>query len=316
MEWLSPVIAANIASNLLLAFVFGFLYLTRRRDYLLYWCSAWGLNSVRYVFELSLTRNPESMILFLPVQLILIINSLFILKGTYRFLNRRIPAVWYAAAALTGGHLALGAIVPMRQATRLLPVFLFSGALIFWTGVVIIRFDEGKSVGKWMAAIALILWGLHRVNYPFLRPIAWFAPWGYHLSSGLTVTIALGMIILSFERTHRELGETRELLQEIIENTQEVFWVFDPHARRTLYLSPRFDAVFGRTGNRSSGSRRNSTGWSIPRIVRSADPSLSSPTMPGVRGGKPASGFSAPTERSAGSAGGSFRSAGPGTAGT
>ena len=58
----------------------------------------------------------------------------------------------------------------------------------------------------------ITLWGVHIFNYPFLRPIKSLAPWGYLIGSALMVVVALGFLLVYFERVRRELTE-RELEQ-------------------------------------------------------------------------------------------------------
>lgn len=52
-----------------------------------------------------------------------------------------------------------------------------------------------------LLSVSAILYGLHEMDYPVLRPVQWFAPIGFSISALLTVLIAYAMV--AFVRTER-----------------------------------------------------------------------------------------------------------------
>ncbi|MBS1250904.1 MAG: hypothetical protein MAG431_02503 [Chloroflexi bacterium] len=40
-----------------------------------------------------------------------------------------------------------------------------------------------SGVSKRLTGWAFILWGIHKADFPFLRTVTWFAPWGFILSA-------------------------------------------------------------------------------------------------------------------------------------
>ncbi len=91
-------------------------------------------------------------------------------------------------------------------------VLLIAGATL-WTGWVFWRYAlrTGSTVAMFVA-LAFTLWGLHHLDYPFLRARGGWTPWGYFLDIvfELAVGIGFGMMVLS-ELARRLAARTDEL---------------------------------------------------------------------------------------------------------
>ncbi len=100
-----------------------------------------------------------------------------------------------------------------------LPAFFYVGTLYVWLGVVTLRARHGAGLGARIVAVTLIVWGVHKMDYPFLRPVAWFAPWGYLIAALAAIITGIGMILVYLEDTQELLrSSVREkdvLLREI-----------------------------------------------------------------------------------------------------
>ncbi|WP_232473534.1 DUF835 domain-containing protein [Thermococcus profundus] len=72
-----------------------------------------------------------------------------------------------------------------------------SGLFMVFSGVVLLGMTElyGNDV-RYLGTL-LILYGLHEMDYPFLRPVGWFAPIGFSISAALTILLALAVVRFS-----------------------------------------------------------------------------------------------------------------------
>ncbi len=70
-----------------------------------------------------------------------------------------------------------------------------------------------------------------------------------HYGDAGTPTRVSGIVQDITERTRAEqaLRESEERFQEIAANIREVFWLFDYQERKTIYVSPAYEQVFGRS---------------------------------------------------------------------
>src|SRR5574338_190924 len=78
-----------------------------------------------------------------------------------------------------------------------LPMVLFLSAASIWTGLVFL--DYRRQVGAPGAAVvgtALLLWGLHHLDYPILRAQGAWAPWGYYLDIIFELAVGAGFVIV------------------------------------------------------------------------------------------------------------------------
>src|SRR3546814_14218740 len=51
-----------------------------------------------------------------------------------------------------------------------------------------------------LVGVVLIAWGLHKLNYPWLRPVEWFAHLGFLLADFLAMLAAAGLLLVTAGR--------------------------------------------------------------------------------------------------------------------
>ncbi|AHF79433.1 DUF835 domain-containing protein [Thermococcus paralvinellae] len=83
-----------------------------------------------------------------------------------------------------------------------------SGFYIFLAGVLTVSLSRIYHKKARLLAISLMLYGVHEMDYPLLRPVEWFAPFGFIL--GAFFTFMASYSIIQFVRTER----FRELLKK------------------------------------------------------------------------------------------------------
>jgi len=86
------------------------------------------------------------------------------------------------------------------------PAVLFLSGATLWTGWVFFHYHRHiKSVGAASLAIALLLWGVHHLDYPFLRARGVWNPWGYYLDILFLLAMGAGILLLVLEDQQRGL---------------------------------------------------------------------------------------------------------------
>ncbi len=97
-----------------------------------------------------------------------------------------------------------------------LPMVLFLSLASIWTGLVFL--DYRRRVGAAGAAvvgIALLLWGLHHLDYPFLRAQGAWAPWGYYLDIIFELSVGTGFLIVVLDDLRRGIEALSALSADI-----------------------------------------------------------------------------------------------------
>ncbi len=128
--------------------------------------------------------------------------SFLMLAGTLRFTGRHVPtAPLVATAAAVMAWVAAAYLLDFSFFWQAMPTYAVSGTAMLLAGAAFWR-QHGVEprVGHGMVAILLVLLGLHQFDYALLRPVDWFAPFGFLLTSGLNLAIGLGLIITTQRR--------------------------------------------------------------------------------------------------------------------
>jgi signal transduction histidine kinase len=71
------------------------------------------------------------------------------------------------------------------------------------------------STGAGILAWSFILWGLHHLDYPFLRARGAWAPWGYYLDIAFALAVGAGVVILVLDDLGRGLGALADLTGDL-----------------------------------------------------------------------------------------------------
>jgi signal transduction histidine kinase len=211
-----PELADAVFQAIITAGLAGFALLLYRRlpeRWFAWWAAAWSLYVVRLGAIITFLATGNLIWLYWH-QVATGWVALTILWAALVFSRNAQWRSWYAVLALFPLLLAWVAVHALdRFLVVAVPmVLLISGATI-WTGWVFWRY--GKRTDSTVArvvAIAFTLWGLHHLDYPFLRARGGWTPWGYFLDIvfELTVGIGFGMMVLS-ELARRLADRTDEL---------------------------------------------------------------------------------------------------------
>lgn len=230
MHPLVPALLSTLCADLLLVGVFGYLYRQYREPYLRLWGIGWSGSAIRHLAAaLELLLGPR-LVLAVVLQAAGPIALLFILGGTYSFASRRMPRAWIVGALATAAWAVQGELRHMTLLDTRLPAFMFMGAVTAWTGVVFLRHTE-KSPGTRLTGWCLVLWGVHLMDHPFLRDVAWFAPWGFSLATVLELAVAIGIVVVYFERTHTRLERSEHRFRTLFEGALEGVYRADAGGR-------------------------------------------------------------------------------------
>ncbi len=183
------------------------LYHRLRQPWLAWWAAAWGLYTVRLGAIIAFLATGKLTWLFWH-QVATGWVALAILWAALVF-SRNTP--WrhgYAAFGLVpllGAWLAVS-FLDQFMLVAVPMVALISGATL-WTSWVFWRHSRrADSGGARFVAVAFLLWGLHHLDYPFLRAQGAWTPWGYYLDIlfELAVGVGFGLMVLSELATRLE----------------------------------------------------------------------------------------------------------------
>lgn len=219
MEFSLPtaVISAAVASTVLFV---AMVYLGTTKDApsgVRWWSASFALNAIRYivVYVAILNRDPIG---FFIAESLHVVAVVLLVVGALRFLERPVwfPLVWGGCVVFVVWAAFTTLIYP-NFLLRSIPLYGVSGGLIVWIGVIFLRTGKlFQSRGFWNAGVLFILWGLHKIDFPFIRPIEWLAPFGFLAAVTLYMAMAVSLIMIIQENMLDKLKRenNRRLLAE------------------------------------------------------------------------------------------------------
>jgi len=200
-----------------LALLCAFLYYRYRKPYFEWWAVAWLLYLLRLAAITTFLVTSNRVWLYWH-QVITGWTGLALLWAALLF-SRQVkwraaygwillfPPVWsfIAIYRLQNFFLAAG------------PAVLFLSLVTLWTSWIFFEYwRRVRSTGAAHLAVALFLWGLHHLDYPFLRARGAWVPWGYYLDILFTLATGAGIVVLVLDDLRRGLGALQALSGDVM----------------------------------------------------------------------------------------------------
>ena len=204
MQGLVPTMSTELAATLLqgvittgLAALCANLYVRYKRPWFGWFAIAWGIYVARLLCISSFLLTEQRVWLYWH-QVTTGWTALVLLWASLVFLRQPTARPWYLALALFP---PLWSFIAIYQLDAFLwaamPAVLFLSGATAWTGWVFWRHHRiVGSPGARLLAIAFAAWGLHHLDYPFLRAQGAWTPWGYYLDICFELLVGAGLVLL------------------------------------------------------------------------------------------------------------------------
>ncbi|MEO5618453.1 MAG: sensor histidine kinase [Candidatus Eisenbacteria bacterium] len=212
--------------TLLQALVYFGLWVRQRRAYFATWAWAWGLYAVRLVLIAAFIPSRHEGWLFAH-EAVTWMSSLLLLFAALQFsrgLAWRPAYAWFGVASVVWAAIAIFGIHSMAVA-GITSVIMLAGVTL-WTGLVFWRHRRvARSGGATLLAVTFTLWGLHRLDYPLLRPLGTGVLFGVFADVLLIATAGLGTMFLALSEGRRALevrtGQLEQLTRLLLRSQED-----------------------------------------------------------------------------------------------
>ena len=188
--------ALSLSAKFAVSAVLLMVYIQSRRKSAFIWAIAWLVAAMSIMADAlgilqfaALTEATSSSLLFL--------GSLVFLSEELGK-NVRYPSLWAAPPLIAAAY---GIFLGNNWNSVVGIPYGVSAFFIVLSGVLIVASIDPKFKSAKRAAFALGILGAHKMDYPFLRTVTWFAPMGFAIGAALTVVAAYFMarMVLSSE---------------------------------------------------------------------------------------------------------------------
>jgi signal transduction histidine kinase len=236
-----------------LAALCAFLYARYRKPYFAWWAGAWGLYFLRIAAITSFLLTSQRIWLYWH-QVVTGWTALALLYAALVFSQQVRWRSWYPALVLFPAIWSYIAIYRLKNFLWAAgPAVLFLSLATLWTGWVFFRYRQRvASSGATLLTVAFGLWGLHHLDYPFLRARGTWAPWGYYIDILLALAVGAGILLLVLDDLRRGLGALSALSGDLQRAGRQQD-VLDALLARPLSLAAvRGSALFSIEGSSAS----------------------------------------------------------------
>lgn len=180
-----------------LVFYSAFLYKRYRKEYFLWFSTAWLLYFLRLGAITSFLLSQNSAWLYWH-QVLTGWTALALLWAALVF-SRQLPfrQRYLLALLFPLGWSYVAIYVLDNFLSAALPAVLFLAIVTAWTGIIFYRhWRSVRSPGAAVLSASLLLWSVHHLDYPFLRARGAWNPWGYYLDIVFLLLTAAAMTVL------------------------------------------------------------------------------------------------------------------------
>jgi len=247
LNWLFPSIVASLSGTLILAATYFYLYSLDRNRSLAIWGAGWGIYTLRFIFMLlfiSETFSPYRPLLLIANQLAVLVSGMVLLWGTFSFFSKKMPRLWLAISCLIVPWIIWSGSADLPFLFLSLPTYSFLGAVYLCTGVIFLKNLKSTGLSREITGWAFIIWGIHKADYPFLRPAMWFAPWGYMIGAVLEIVVAIGMLLIYFQTAREALSKSEQRYAKAMKAANIGSWELDVQHGRFI-CSEQMAPLFG-----------------------------------------------------------------------
>ena len=220
MTWLVPSVIATLISSLVLSFAYLVLAYIENKNYLWIWFLAWLFSSFRFTFMLLYLHNPEIKLFALFNLNFSLYSGILLYWGTICWLGSKTSKSIITMGLLLSLNSIIGNYFNVDFLYQTAPIFFYIGIIYIVLGWNYLR-QKGNKFSI-LIGIFFVIWGLHKIDYPFIRQISIIAPWGYLLGATLSMLVAVSMILLYLINTKNDLTVSNKKLQTDIRIIKDI----------------------------------------------------------------------------------------------
>lgn len=234
-----------LAASFAVFLIYCYLYIQYRQRYIGLWAFSWALYLIRFVFLdtplHTVTGTPMILYIFTVIW-----GSLMMLIATSIFVEKPLNNYWYLGSFFVFLLTVFLISLNISFFLTVFPVCLYLAFVYCKNGFLFIKNLDVNGLGKYITGISFIILGLHLLDLPFLITIEWFAPWGFIIDSIFRFLVAVGTLIVYFEKTRNDLVIKEQYYRLLAENASDVIYRYKFAPTKGFdYISPSISKLTG-----------------------------------------------------------------------
>lgn len=249
MDYVHLSVIGSSIGTISIIFVYIYLYAVYRERCLGLWAISWLILLSRYlIFDTGLLPWRHSIWGLTIYQMLIFISVLMFTWSTHIFINRPLNKGWlYSTAGLAILNFTFN-FLGSSLIYKLLPSIFFGCFVCIWVGLIFIWQLKLPGIGHLITGYAYILWSLLNLAAPFTLGGSWVLPWSFMIGGTLRLVIAIGTLMVYFEKTRLDLVIKETQYRLLAENAIDVIYHYQLWPEKKIqYVSPSVLTVTGYT---------------------------------------------------------------------
>lgn len=204
MSIMSVVVLVYALGSWVLAGVYALLYREERNDLLRKLMLSWFVHGLSLLFYLlSIHLDYKDLWVYLSHICVLAAASL-LFCGMAALLEHKVPCkckivvplllLWISILSFWGKPIWLVS----------LPLYLMVSFVYCWSGIMLLVSKSIAKLGKFFLGVVMLVWGVHKLNYPLVHYLPEFKVYGFMIAMALLFLTAIGTLIVYFVKSRRE----------------------------------------------------------------------------------------------------------------
>ncbi len=230
----------SLIGTIAIVLIYIYLYLLYRERYMGIWSISWLILLSRYVlYDSGLLAWKDSFLGLTIYELIIIVSVQSYVWGTHLFINKPMNKWWlYGTISMSLMCIIINLSVSSLAHKLFLPM-IFSSSIGIWIGITFLRHFKQQELGSLVTGYAFIAWSLLSLGLPFLAFNTQILPWCYLLGGMLRLAIAIGTLMLYFEKTRTDLTNKETQYRLLADNAVDIIYSYKFFPEEKLeYISP------------------------------------------------------------------------------
>ncbi len=218
MQWLIPAISIDCGFKFAVAFILFVRFFETQKKTIFWWAMGWLFFGLHGATELTIIGTKYEFLWFIR-HIFYAFPAVAFLESVGNMQQPRLK-IWHIAAAIVGlGAIIssyIGVFVIREWYAATIPASFLSGLGFIVCAFYFLKITKGGgSAARLPIFLGFFLNGVHNLDYPFLRPITWFAPIGFSLGVVFAIIFAVGLIMMSTEELKRQREKSQYTIRDL-----------------------------------------------------------------------------------------------------
>ncbi len=210
----------------------------------------WGLSWVMYAFSLIASifslSQPDSIVFISLKQICDLLNSIFLLAGTYHFIGRKFPSYWIQFTILNVIWIILAVYYDLSLIATTLLISAFIQIIAIVAGATLMKYWKMNIFGKFIIISIFFMWGIYKGSYLYISTGIMNPTLGYVSEIILANLLNLSIMLIYLQKIRKELTDSEKLFRVLAENAQDMIYVYQVYPNEKYeYISPSCERILG-----------------------------------------------------------------------